>query len=229
MIDDGEVIGCVSRLLTEEGNDSPGVVIRHLSEIERIEHSRLRFVEKRDSPQGSGGGRSKSLHSIRHRLRKVHDQRFAIPSVIVLDGDRRHTVHRHDIERNLEFRYVLFHSLVGEDGFTEDGVVAQHTHLVREHDLCLEVIIRRYTRKWIVLVGERLLEGVGILFYEVLNGLVRYFCSQRKGVDEHTHGVVDTEVASSVGDGGDADVICVGEPRQRIIDGAEEHRRRCHA
>ena len=78
-------------------------------------------------------------------------------------------------------------------------------------------------------MGEGLLEGLRVLADELLNRLVRYLRSQRKGVDEHSHGVVDAEVASPVGDGGDADIIGTCETCQGIIDGAKEHSCRRHA
>ena len=229
VINDREVIGRLGCLLAEERDDGLGVIIRHLSLIERVENGSLRFIKKRDSTQRSAGVRLKSLHGVCHRLREVGDERFAVPSVVVLNGYRRHAVHRHDIERNLEFRHVLLHGLVGENGFAEDAIVAQHAHLVRKHDLRLQVIIRCYACKGIILVRERLLEGLRVLFDELLYRLVRYLRGEGERVDEHSHGVVHPQVASSVGDGGDADVIRSGETCQGIIDGAEQHCCRRHA
>ncbi len=229
VIHDREIIGRLSRLLTEERDNGLGVVIRHLRLIERVEHRCLGFIKKRDSTQRSVSVRRKSQHGIRYRLREVGDERFAIPSVVVLDRNTRHAVHRHDIERDFEFRHVLLHGLVGANGFAKDAIVAQHAHLVSEHDLRLQVIIRCYACKRIILVRERLLEGLRVLFNKLLYRLVRYLRSQRKGVDEHSHGVVHPQVASSVGDGGDADIICSCKTCQGIIDGAKEHSCRRHA
>ena len=60
---------------------------------------------------------------------------------------------------------------------------------------------------------KRLCGLVDELFYRLLTNLG----GQCEGVDKHTAGVAYLQVASAVGDGGDAHVIAVGKTRQGIV------------
>ena len=102
-----------------------------------------------------------------------------------------------------------------------DAVLREYAELVGEHDLRRQVIVSCDLRKRVVLVRERLFEMDTGLADEVLDGLVGYLTAQRERVDHHTDGVGHLEVATAVGDGGDAQVVGVRKTCERVEDGCE--------
>ena len=136
---------------------------------------------------------------------------LAVFAVIVFHNHGRLTVHFNDIECNLEFRHIEFHTLRC-DLLPFHLIVGEHTNLVGIHNLCRQVIICRYLRKRIVLVSERLLEVLPCLANERKNVTAVYLSTQCQRIDEHTHRIRCLKVRAAVGYGGDAKFIGVSKP-----------------
>ena len=215
-------------LRTEEREDGLGVIVRHLGLVEGIEERCLLFIYQRDGAQRGFGIHSERTHGIAYRVCERLHHLAAVPTVIILNHHRRLSVDLRDIESNLEFRYVEFHVL-REEFPSLDLIVGQDANLVGVHDLRREVIICRNPGERIVLVGERLLEVLSGLTDESEDITATDLGAERKGVDEHTHGVRHLEVGASVGDGGDTEVLGVRKTRESIEDGCECGSGRCHS
>ena len=74
-------------------------------------------------------------------------------------------------------------------------------------------------------MAERIVEVLAGLFQEVHHALVVNLCAQGQRVDEHSCGIAYAQVAAASGDGGDADLLVVGEARQRVENGSEREMR----
>ena len=185
------------------------------------------LVHERDSANRCGRLSSKSTEGIADRLCERLHHLAAVPTVVVLDGDTRLTVHFDDIERDLELRYVELHVLRG-DGLPLHFVFGEHTELVSVHDLRREVIVGSDLRKRVVLVCERLFEMFARLADESLDGLVGYLSAQCQRVHHHTDRVRHLEVTAPVGDGGDTELIGVRKACEGIEDCSQGRTCRCH-
>ena len=179
--------------------------------------------------ESHGGTLCEGLHGIANRLRHAAHHRFAVTSVIVFECHRGYAVNRHYINSDLEFRHFLLHGLVRIDGFAEDAIVTQYTDLVGEHDFRLEVIVVGDACKRIVLVFEGGFKRLSRLMDELFYRLLANLGGQSEGVDKHTAGVAYLQIATAVGDGGDAHVIAVGKTRQGIVGSGQHHGCRCDA
>ena len=91
------------------------------------------------------------------------------------------------------------------------AVAVEYPHLVSKHNLCRQAIVAGNLGKGIVLVQERLAEILTGLTDEVDDTSRPYLAAQDKGVDKHTHGIGDTQVAAPAADGRDTKTVAVGE------------------
>ena len=68
-------------------------------------------------------------------------------------------------------------------------------------------------------MSQRLVEVGAGLRQEVHHRLLTNLGTHGQGIDKHAHRVTDAQVATAIADGGDANLLVVGEARERI-----EHR-----
>ena len=83
-------------------------------------------------------------------------------------------------------------------------IVVDDAHLVGEHDFCRQVVVGSNTSKRIGLVLQRLVEVLAGFADELHDTLLADGGTQCQRVDEHADRVADTQVRTSVTDGGDA-------------------------
>ena len=207
MIDNGQVIRRLCHLTAEQRHDGLRVVVIHSCLVKGIQQADAGIVHKRDAAQRLVCGSCKSTHGIAHTLCETLHHGLTVLSVIIFDSYDGLSSLVGDVEGNLELGNIQLHRLVSQYLLSAYTIIAQHTHLVGEHDISLETEVGGYTCKGIVLVGKGLLEGIGTLMQELLYTLCSNFRGECKGIHEHTHRIGHLQVAAAVGDGGDAHLV----------------------
>ena len=71
-------------------------------------------------------------------------------------------------------------------------------------------------------MAQRLIEITACLVQELHHALFTNLCTQCQRVDKHSHCVADAQVGTPVTDGGDAQLLIVGKPCQRVEGGGKQ-------
>ena len=187
------------------------VVIIDIVLVETVKQRQLFGVEQRHVLQRCCGIADESIGSIADGLCQTFHQLVAVTSIVVLQADARLTrLVVHDEEGDAELRRVRLEGLNGYR-LTFILIVIDDAHLVGEHDFCGEVVVGRDACKRISLVLQRFFEVLAGFVDELHDTLLTNGGTQCQRIDEHTHGVADTQVRTSVTDGGDAQLLVVGK------------------
>ena len=100
-------------------------------------------------------------------------------------------------------------------------MLIDNAHLVGKHDFGGKVIVGSDLCERIFLVPQRLIELLAGLVKELKHSLFADSGAQCQRVDEHAGSVADAQVGTSVADGGDTQLLVVGETRKCIEGGCE--------
>ena len=160
--------------------------------------------------------------SIAHRLCQTLHEGGTVEPIVILNRHRGVTIEIRDVESYLELRSIEFHNLLCQHLLATHTVVAQYTYLVGKHDVGLEVVVSGYASERIVLMAQGVLKLLSTLMDKLADALIANVDAQRQGVDEHTHGVHHLEIATTIGDGGDAHLI-IGSKTREGIEHSSEH------
>ena len=134
-----------------------------------------------------------------------------INRVIVLN---QHTT-RLNLDINLELRYIEFQQF-SSDRLASNGIFRQHTYLIGIGNGRNETIISGDTGKRIVLVTQRLVEGVAHLTQIFANSHIVNLQAKGKGVDKHSHRIGNLQVRASAANRREINFSVVGIARDNI-------------
>ena len=130
---------------------------------------------------------------------------FAVNRVVILNDYAIRLDLDVDFELgNVEFQQFLVYRLAVH------GVLREHTYLIGVGDCRAETIIGGDAGKGIVLVPQGLVERVAGILQELADGYIVDAHAQCQGVDKHTHGVGNLQVAASAAHGAQIDITVVG-------------------
>ena len=226
MIDHRNVVGHALHLLAEKRDDGLRVVVIHIILVEAVEQGRLLLVEQRDALKRRIGLTDERHRSIGDGTGQALHQRAAVAAVVVLQADAR-LARRigHDVEGDAELGRIGL-EVLHRHRLTLVVMTFENAHLIGEHDLGGEVVVGGDAREGIGLVAQRFVEVAAGLAEELGDRLPADVGAQGQRVDKHAHRVADAQVGAAVGDGGDAQLITVGEARERIEGGRQKMMRR---
>ena len=208
-----QVVGRLLHLLAEQRNDGLGIVVRHIRLVEAVEQSGLFGIQQRDLLQRHLRLADESLDRIAYRLRQTLHQFMTITAIVIFYHHTRHTFFFLNVESNAELRRIQFKRLYFKF-LTIDEILVNNAHLIGKHDFGRQVVIGGNLRKGIFFVRQRLVEVLAGLFQKIHHTLFANLGTQSQRVDKHARRVADAQVGAAVADGGDADLLVVGETRE---------------
>ena len=179
--------------------------------------SRLARADDGDfADTGVGGGHHVGDH--RHdTLGQRCGQLVRVERIVVL----HHHATLLNLDAHLELRHIQLQHFPAY-GLTTDTVVGNDTDLVGVGDGGEEAVVGSDADEGIVLVAQRLVEGVANLLQVFADRHVVDAEPEGQRVDKHTHGVGNLQVGTSTTDGTEEDVAAVGVTRHHIADGGQE-------
>ena len=140
----------------------------------------------------------------------------AVAAVIVLYADaRRSRFVINDVESDAELRNIQL-KVLNLKRLTFANILADHTHLVGEHDFSREVVVVGNLREGIVFVPQGLIEVFAGLVQELHHALFANLGTQCQRVDKHANGVANAKVGTAVAEGSDAQLLVIGEARKCV-------------
>ena len=216
VINHRHVVGRQFHLTAEQRNDGLRRVVRHLGLVETIEESSLIGIQQRHLLQLHFRLTDEGIGRIADRLCQTLHRFVAIASFVVLQAHAR-LARRvvHDEEGEAELRSIRLEELDG-NRLAFVLVVFENAHLIGKQNFGGEVVVGGDACKRIRLVLQRFVEVLTGFVEEFQNALFTNLGTQRQRIDEHTHRVLDAQVGTSVADGGDTELLVVGEARQRV-------------
>ena len=170
--------------------------------------AQLLFLPRADDGQLSHAGLGLCSHRLGYggdALGESLAQLVAVDGVVILHDHAP----RFNLDVDLELGHIELEQLLC-DRVAAHGVLREHTHLVGIGDGGTEAIVVGDASERIVLVAQRLVEGVACLTQESSHGHVVDGQSQRQGVDKHAHRVADLEVGPAATDCAEIHIAVVG-------------------
>ena len=114
------------------------------------------------------------------------------------------------------------------DGQTVDHILREHAHLIGVGDSGHETKVGSDTGEGIVLMAQRLVEGLAHLFQVFAHRHIADVQTEGERVDEHTHRIGNLQIRASAADGAEIHFAVVGVTRDDIARGSEEEVSRCN-
>ena len=135
---------------------------------------------------------------------------MAVTTIVVFYYHARHAFFFLNVECNAELRCIQLKRLYFKL-LTIDNILVNHSHLISEHDFGRQVVISGNLCERIFLVGQSLVKDLAGLFQEVHHLLFANLGTQGQCVDKHARRIAYAQVGTAVADGGDANLLVVGE------------------
>ena len=153
-----------------------------------------------------------SSDTVSHPLRRG----LSIQGIVIL----HQYATRFYLDIDLKLRHVQFQQFLTY-GLASYGIFRQHPHLVGVGDGRMESIVGGNACVGIVLVAQRLVEGVADLMEVFTHRHIVNLQAKSQCVDKHAHRVGNLQVRAAAADGADIYLAVVGVARDHITGGGE--------